>query len=111
MSLNRDQITEFDDRPSALVDVWGGQVMVKAMSTKDRIDFEAAQKDNKSQTEMVVLYVLYSCTDDNGNKLFKLEDKELIESKSPASLLKIFNASISLNTLNSETIEEQAKNS
>ncbi len=110
MSLNKDQIKDYDDRPSAVVEIWGGQVIVKAMSTKDRIMFEASQQDSKSQTELVALYVLYSCVDEKGDKIFNIDDLDLIESKSPSSLLKIFNASIDLNKLNSDSIEEKAKN-
>ncbi len=113
MLLTKEQVQNIDDFKFKIVDVpeWGGEVKVRSMSAKDRIAFEANQDKLKSQTEMVVFLVLYTCVDDDGNRLFEDKDIEMLEQKSPNALLKIFNASIDLNILSSDKVDEQAKNS
>jgi hypothetical protein len=113
MLLTKDQILKSDDLPSIIVDVpdWGGEVKVRAMSIHDRIKFEAEQANNASQTAMMVNLVLYTCVNENNERIFDDSDKEMLESKSPQALMKVFSASIGLNILTQEVIEEKAKNS
>ena len=115
MSLSKEQIKQAQDLQSTTVAVpeWGGDVIVRSMSVKDRIEFEARQSSNQSQTESMITLVLLTCVDEDGNKLFddSPEDRALMEGKSPAALIKVFNASIELNILNKDKIDEQAKNS
>lgn len=113
MFLSKDQISQADDAKYADVAMpeWGGDVRVRSMSVKDRVAWEKKQADGQSQTEMMVSLVLYTCVDDAGQRIFSDDDAAMLENKSPASLIKLFNAAIDLNVLNNDKLEEQAKNS
>lgn len=112
MLLNREAIHKADDLPNKVVyvDEWGGEVKLKALSAKDRILFEKVNV-NKSELETMVNLIIFSCVDEDNNKIFKDEDYDFLANKSANVLVFLFEQAIELSTLSKKGVEQLAKNS
>lgn len=113
MLLNKQQIKDVDDLPSKNLDMpeWGGEVRLKTMSAKNRIEFEKLNASTKSELETMINLIMFSCVDEENNLLFNKQDFEFLSGKSAKSLMHIFEEAVKLSTLSSEGLEDKAKNS
>jgi len=117
MSLTRDQILAAPDLKTESVPVpeWGGEVLVRMMTASERDDFEAKlfvgegekrrvnQKDFRARLCAIVL------VDDKGERLFKVDDVELLGRKSAAALERVFEVAQRINGLGEKAVEEAKK--
>ena len=113
MLLSKDQIFACQDVTTETIAMpeWGGEVKIKAMSIGDQIEFERLNKKSKESANIVCNTLLYCCIDDNGDRLFTEADLKTLEKKSFKAIEKLFRACLSLNALNSDSLEKEAKNS
>jgi hypothetical protein len=110
--LTRDQIKNKEDRKSKIVNVWGGQVKVVAMSAKQYIEYQATVTKLTPEEQSLVgaTLITFCCVDEEGKPLFTKEDASWLLDKSPENLGVLLDAALSLNSITSEQIEDQAKN-
>jgi hypothetical protein len=112
--LTRDEILNADDRKLEEVHVpeWGGSVMVRTLSGKERDEYESgivSVKDGKSvqnyeniRARLVALCVV----DDKGTRLFNKSDVTALGNKSVAALQRVFNKCQELNAISDDDVEE-----
>lgn len=121
--LTRDQILNASDRPQIAVPVaeWGGEVMLTALSVKDRAAIlgdwsrlSAIQKEGgdiiAAMLETKLRLVALSITDETGTPLFTEQDVEALARKSEAAISPIADAAIQLNRFFVGDAEAAAKN-
>ncbi len=114
MLLNKQQIKDADDLPSKIVSMpeWGGDVKIKTMSARHRIEFEKRNTTAKTELETMVNLVMFSCVDEHNNLMFvQKEDFDFLAEKSAKALIRLFEEAVSMSTLSNKGIEEKAKNS
>jgi len=119
--LNRDEILKVDDlkRRTVSIPEWGGSVIVRTMTGVERDELEgimAVQSaEGKTPAERLrnfrALTVALCTIDENGNRLFTLEDVEALGRKSTAGLSRVFAAAQILSALTEESVKEMVKNS
>ena len=93
---------------------WGGSVRVRVMTGLERDEFRATiAKDGESLPvgKFSAALLAATCIDEEGNRLFTMEDVEALQAKSAASLDGPANVSMRLNGLGGKAVEEAAKNS
>jgi hypothetical protein len=109
--LKIDEIKAADDLKSEEVEVpeWGGKVIVRMMTGRERDAFEASvmlagKKPNYDnlRARLVALTVI----DEEGNRLFSEKDIEWLGQKSAAALEKIFDVSQRLNAIREQDVED-----
>lgn len=117
--LTRDQILNANDLATEQVPVpeWGGDVIVKALSGRERDAFEAtiAGERRGKRVEMNLeniraRFVAACVVDEHGQPLFYPSDVELLGEKSAAALQRVFNVGQRLSGLSDQDMEELAKN-
>lgn len=113
MLLNKQQIQEADDLPFQIVEMpeWGGEVKIRMMSGKHRIEFEKRNALAKTELETMINLIMFSCVDEDNNLLFDAKDYEFLSNKSAKSLMRIFNEAVKMSVLSTEGLENKAKNS
>ena len=112
--LGRDQILNADDRRTRVVSVpeWGGDVMIRSLSGKERDEFEASlqvTRGNKTKQNVANFRarLLALCiVNEAGERLFVPADIPRLGDKSVAALQRVFNACNELNGLSDEDVEE-----
>lgn len=119
-TLNRDAILAAQDLKTQRVNVpeWGGEVIVRTMTGVERDELEgimAMQSTKATPAERLrnfrALTVALCTVDEQGNRLFTLEDVEALGKKSTASLTRIFTVAQVLSALTEAAVEELVKNS
>lgn len=112
--LDRAAILGASDVQSERVEVpeWGGHVYVRAMTGTDRDAWEQMLvKDGKSNVDNArAKLVVVSTVDEDGNRLFAVEDVELLGRKSGAALTRIAAVAQRLSKLSVADLEEAVKN-
>ena len=116
MHLSRDDILKANDRVTEEVQVpeWGGSVLVRGMSGRERYQFEASALDqrtgrmNYANTRAKI--VLRCVVDDDGNRVFDDADIDLLGEKSGAALDRVFEAAARLSGLGDRDVEELTRN-
>lgn len=113
MLLNKQQIKDVNDLPSIIVDMpeWGGEIKVRTMSAKDRIDFEKKNATSKTELETMINLIMFSCVNEDNSLMFDKDDYDFLASKSAKSLMRIFNEAVKISTLSNDGLENKAKNS
>lgn len=117
MLLTKDQILNAEDTKSQAVNVkeWGGTVRVRMMTGTERDQFEREQyelmKIGKMGDNMRARLVARCVVDEDGQQLFTPDDVAALGGKSAIALDRIVKAISSLNKLDTETVENLAKNS
>lgn len=116
MLLNRDAILNANDFEYEDVDCpeWGGVVRVKALTGEERDGFEQLLTDNrlnKRLTKHIRARLLISAIiDENGQKLFKLGDLELLSKKSAKPLDRLFDAVSRLSGITKKAVDDAEEN-
>lgn len=117
-ALTSDAILAKDDREHERVEVpeWGGHVYVWTLSMTELEKYQqeiatAEEKLGRRPTNMMPALVARTVCDSDGKRLF--DDKQIAElgKKSAPAVLRLFNASVRLNRMTKEDIEELAGNS
>jgi hypothetical protein len=112
--LGRDAILNADDRRTRTVAVpeWGGEVLIRSLSGKERDEFEASlqvTRGNKTKQNVANFRarLLALCiVNEAGERLFVSADIPRLGDKSVAALQRVFNACNELNGLSDEDVEE-----
>jgi hypothetical protein len=113
MLLNKQQIRDIDDLPSKIVHMpeWGGDIKIRTMSAKHRIEFEKLNVNAKTELETIINLIMFSCVNQDDSLMFDKNDFEFLSSKSAKSLMRIFEEAVGMSTLTEKKLEEKAKNS
>ena len=119
--LDREGILKADDLPSEDVEVpeWGGVVRVRTMTGAERDEFEATVYSPDADGKKIKVdrsnfraKLLCGCiVDDDGNRMFSLQDITVLGAKSAKALQRVFDVAQALNGLSEEAQAEIEKNS
>ena len=117
-ALDRAAILSAQDLTLTPVEVpeWGGVVMVRPMTGKDRDEFESVMMLNEKQGLGVAyglrarIVALVAC-DENGARLFELADVEALGAKNFFALDRIVDVAQKLNGIGGAEVEEIKENS
>lgn len=115
--LTKEAILEAQDLKTKEVEVleWGGVVLLKAMSGKERDAFEASLQGKEAGTinlDNVRAKLASKCiVDEEGKRLFSDSEIETLGMKSAAALDRIFEEAKVLSGIGDEDIKEMVKNS
>jgi hypothetical protein len=116
--LSRDDILKAEDLTTEEVDVpeWGGTVLVRGMSGRERDEFEASMAERRGG-RMVQNFantraklVSYCVVDDDGQRMFTAADIAALGEKSGAALDRVFEAAARLSGLSDTDVEELTEN-
>jgi hypothetical protein len=114
--LSRDDVLKADDLTTEEVDVpeWGGTVLVRGMTGRERDEFEASAMDQRSGRMNLAntraKIVLRCVVDDDGKRLFDNADLDVLGAKSAAALDRVFAVASRLSGLGERDVEELAAN-
>jgi len=116
--LTRDAILQAQDLPTerVFVEEWGGEVIVRGLTAAERDQFEQSIVETRGKDTRVNLrnirakLVTLCVVDEEGKRLFKDEDAELLGRKSAVALNRIFEVAQRLSGLRPEDVEELAGN-
>lgn len=115
--LKRDEILNADDLKTEIVSVpeWGGDVMIKMMTGKERDSFEASCVGVNGKTvnmDNIRAKLVAKTVIDPETKepMFTTADIEALGKKSSAALDRIFTVSQRLSKITEQDVEELAKN-
>lgn len=121
--LSRDQIQRAEDQQTRTVPVpeWGGDVLVRGMSGKERDAFEDATLQQRGKGRNMTReanmrnfrarLVVETVVDEAGRRLFNKSDLEWLGDKSAAALQRVFNAATELSGMRDEDVDELMGNS
>lgn len=118
--LTRDQIIARREIPlrtqTVSVPEWGGDVVVRELTGRERDAFEATFVDDKGRRREDAMLnirarlVAASCVDDKGQTLFYPSDVELLADLSAAALDRVFTMARQLSGFTERDIDDLAKN-
>ncbi|MGH8867817.1 MAG: hypothetical protein ACRDYU_07460 [Actinomycetes bacterium] len=124
MSLSKDQILSADDLDVRKEEVpeWGGTVLVKALSGKERDAYEASvvqmrQDARGNQTTVPDMrnvrakLVARALVDEDGTRLFADQDINALGAKSARVLDRLFDVAAEMSGLSEQDVEKLAGNS
>lgn len=111
--LTKEQILAADDRRYEVVDVpeWGGTVRLASMTAKDRAEFDEVKAENKDSIRLMPLLLVSCLVDEQGERIFALDDVPAFLSRSPRVLVDLFSKAIDLNAMSKESIDRLSGNS
>lgn len=112
--LTKQEIFDADDRETREVEVpeWGGEVLVRSLSGKERDEFEVAianvkSKKGEQNLENVRARLVSMCiVDERGTRLFSDRDITTLGNKSVKALQRVYNVCQEMNALSDEDVEE-----
>lgn len=107
----RETILAADDLKKEAVNVleWNATLYVRTMKAREREQFEASCGNGKTLQDIRQKLIIFTVCDESGNLLFNIDDIEALSKKSGAALDRLFSASIALNKIRNEDIEELKK--
>lgn len=117
--LSREEILGAEDLRQEVVEVpeWGGSVMVRSMTGKERSQYESGMYDVSGKGRVLKLENLYAklvaltVVDEAGKRMFSMKDAELLGDKSAGALSRVAQVGMRLSGLEASDLEEIAKNS
>lgn len=116
--LSRDEILSAEDRKTVEVEVpeWGGSVLVRTLSGKERDAYESGTisiKNGKQVEDFDNLrarLVALCLVDEKGVRLFTAKDVTSLGNKSAAALQRVYNKCQELNAVSDKDVEELTEN-
>ena len=116
--LSRNEILNADDLKAVPVPVpeWGGEVMVRGLTGRERDDFEAGMISMRETSVKVKLtnararLVALGCVGENGKHLFSTADVHELGAKSGAALERVADKIRELSGLNMADMKELSAN-
>lgn len=117
--LTKEQILGAQDIQTETVEVpeWGGAVIVRGMSGRERDSFEASMIKGKGKSASVNLENLRAklvskcVVDEAGKRLFSDDDIPALAAKSASALNHVYEAAQRLSGVTEEDVDELTKNS
>ena len=117
--LSKQQIIDADDLGIVEVEVpeWGGSVLVRPLTAKQRGQFQATLVDQRQGGRTLRLQEIHirlcglSIVDGDGKRIFSDAELAILGGKSSAALQHIFEEASRLSGLSEEQVEELAGNS
>jgi len=114
--LTKDQILQAEDIKTEEVDVpeWGGKVLVKTLSGKERDQLEASvitKPGERNLDNLRAKIVALSVVDPTGKRLFTFVDAMGLGNKSARALDRVFSVAQRLSGFTPEDVKELAKKS
>lgn len=118
MYLSKEQILGAADLKFEVVKVpeWGGEVRIRSMTGTDRDAFETSMYLSKGDDEKANMrnlrarMVAYSVVDDADKRIFDETDIETLGAKSARALDRVYAATVKLNAITADNVEELTKN-
>lgn len=119
MRLSRDDILKAEDRKAEKVDCpeWGGSVLVRGMSGRERDAFEISLQEQRGNHPPVrnlanlrAKIVSRCVVDEEGNRVFSDADAAALGDKCAAPIDRIFDAASRLSGLGEQDVKEMAAN-
>lgn len=117
--LTKEQILQASDKVTEEVEVpeWGGEVLVRNLTGKERDEYEASitlqtrqgVKVNLAQARSKLL--VKTIVGEDGERLFDDKDIQLLGDKSAQALQRVFDVATRLSGLSKEDVEELLGNS
>lgn len=115
--LTRDAILSAEDLRTETVEVpeWGGTVMVRELSAKERDEYETSivsvkgTKLDIDPVNMRAKLVSMGCVDEDGNRLFTLDDAEDLGKKSSTALDRIYDKIQEISGMGEGALEDAGK--
>ena len=115
--LTRDEIMKCEDIFTETVDVpeWGGSVLVKALSGRERDDWEATFVDHSGKKAKVraenvrARLAVRTIVDANGKRFFSDGDAEMLGEKSAAALERIYAVAARLSGIGAADVRNSQK--
>ena len=116
--LSREAILQVQDLPTERVPVpeWCGEIIVRGLTGVERDQFEQSIVETRGKNTKVNLrnirakLVVLCCVDEQGNRIFRDEDAEVLGRKSAVALNRVFEVAQRLSGLRPEDVEELAGN-
>lgn len=112
--LSAADILGADDVKTTTVEVpeWGGSVIVREMTGTDRDAFEGflVSRDVKDELSFRALLVACSAIDENGKRLFTVDQVNHLGRKNARALDRVFAAANELSKVTGNAVEEAQKN-
>ena len=117
--LTREEILSFNDLSMEIVNVpeWGGDVKVRCLTGGERDELESLVVREKGDGDKNIdlsnfraRLVALSAIDENGNRLFTLDDVKELAKKSAKALDRVFNVAERLSALRVKDEEKAIKN-
>lgn len=119
--IGRDAILQADDLAVEVVEVpeWGGEVMVRGLTGKERGKFQAMMVTQKGNSTMLntaalgevnVWLCLFGICDEAGGRIFTDKDFEALAKKSGTALERIASVIQRLSGLQGDEVEQLAAN-
>lgn len=109
--LTKEQILQAGDLKTQTIRVpeWGGDVIVKTMTGKEREDYEVAVRGTNNRN--IMAHLCATClVGGDGKPLFTLDDVDALAAKSGAALARVFQVVLKLNYMTGEDLEILEKN-
>ncbi len=112
--LTRDEILKAEDIKTERVDVpeWGGTVIVKSLTGRQRDEFEGSMIEQRGRravmntANMRAKLVAWSVVDETGERLFSNADIGDLGEHSAAAVNRIYNVAARLSGLSDEDVDE-----
>lgn len=116
--LSREEILSADDRKTEEVEVpeWGGSVLVRTLSGKERDAYESGTitvkggKQVENFENLRARLVALCLVDEKGVRLFTAKDVTSLGNKSAAALQRVYNKCQELNAVTDKDVEELTEN-
>lgn len=116
--LTRDQILGATDIKTETVDVpeWGGEVLVRSLTGKQRDEFEATMMERRGKkmvpntANMRAKLVAWSVVSEQGERLFTQADIADLGEHSAAAIHRVYLAAAELSGLTDDDIGEEVEN-
>lgn len=110
----REEILKKNDlkRQKITIDEWGVDLYIREMDGDERYEISEKVSDNPTQKEifdMSMDIVIWTCEDENGNRIFREEDKAELKKKSIGALRKLQEAAMEINGMGEIAVEENKK--
>lgn len=109
--LSRETILGLGPRRETIkVPEWGGEVIIATLNLAERLEFERWQEAQPKDADTDVPGLLaFTLVDDQGKRLFHVEDVQELRAKSAAVVLRLFKVAARLNSLDSEVTAAQGE--
>lgn len=116
--LTRDEILSAEDRKTEEVEVpeWGGSVLVRTLSGRERDAYESGTitvkggKQIENFENLRARLVALCLVDEKGVRLFNTKDVTSLGNKSAAALQRVYNKCQELNAVTDKDVEELTEN-
>ncbi len=107
--LSAAEVLAVQDVETVEVDVpeWGGTVRIRALNGEEAVKFSQSIKGDNSGAARIVVRC---AVDENGARLFKDEDADVLKLKSMKALLRVQKVAMEINGLTEDSVKKVKEN-